>query len=93
MDESSILLKFLDLLKNAPANIVLIAFALWMGKHYLINGTVQALKEFAEKYLKVHADHEKTTQEVVSQLVAISKQHDIMIEAIKNINQEIRAGV
>jgi len=83
MNNDQVLLQFLDMLKNAPTSVLLIAFAMWMLKKYLINGSATVIRQYADKYLDVQVQHDTTTQSVVNNLITVTRQLSEMTGMLK----------
>lgn len=86
MTDAEILEQFFLLLKDAPSLIIVIVFAGWYVKRFLINGKTKEIKEFGHKLLKLEEEkinsterHDQTTLKAVEHLISIERQLDTMI--------------
>lgn len=80
---------FVNALKDAPTFIILIFFAGWSVKRYIINGLQEAVKTYLEKKI----EYTKQTSQAAQEIVDIVKQMLDNYNLHTQLLQEIAAGV
>lgn len=80
---------FLTALKDAPTMIILIFFAAWSIKKYVINGLQDAIRQYLQEKIELSQASAQATLEIAS----IVKQILDIYSAQTKLLQEIAAGV
>lgn len=89
MDETTILTRFLDMLKDAPSSIILIAFAMWMFKKQIINSNLEAFRMFMKQKIELEEKRIESERRSIKYLQNICREIGAMHESVKKHNEAI----